>query len=48
MHALTSVCCVLCLYVMLDHPGICPIVEDKGRKFVKLLQLNLNIHNNPV
>jgi len=37
-----------CLYEILDHPGICPVVEDKDRKFVKLLQLNLNIHNNPV
>jgi hypothetical protein len=47
MQAQPLVCCALCLYVILDYPGICPIVEEKDRKFVKLLLINLNIHNNP-
>jgi len=48
MNAQPSVCCALCLYEILDHSAICPIIEDKDRKFAKLLQLNLNIHDNPV
>jgi hypothetical protein len=40
MHSLKEI-------VPYAYSGICPIVEYKDRKLVKLLQLNLNIHKNP-